>query len=344
LPEIADYVSTFLISKYGLNQIYRVTTGTAQPTITSIFLKTIKIPIFNEQFQSRIVQINLMSRNILNQSKELYQQAENLLLTELGLKDWQPTEESIAVKSFSESFLSSGRLDAEYYQPKYDQALAQINSLNPSNIIQLEDILVTITNGHTPLRHDLSLGNVKFLTAEHIDDFQINYETQKRILLFHHHNELKRTQIKNGDILITIKGKVGNAAVVENLNKLVNINQDVALLRLKSGFNPYYLIGFLNSQLGKLLIEKASTGQINPFLSLGALKKLSIPVFSENIMENIGNLIQLKVESFNQTNWQSKQLLEIAKIGVEKAIETDEETATAWINQQLESLGVKLIR
>jgi type I restriction enzyme M protein len=37
------------------------------------------------------------------------------------------------------------------------------------------------------------------------------------------------------------------------------------------------------------------------------------------------------------------QLLEIAKIGVEKAIETDEETATAWIKQQLESLGVKLI-
>jgi type I restriction enzyme M protein len=30
----------------------------------------------------------------------------------------------------------------------------------------------------------------------------------------------------------------------------------------------------------------------------------------------------------------SKQLLKI---------ETDEETATAWINQQLESLGVKLI-
>ena len=39
----------------------------------------------------------------------------------------------------------------------------------------------------------------------------------------------------------------------------------------------------------------------------------------------------------------SKQLLEIAKIGVEKAIETEEETATAWINQQLESLGVNLI-
>jgi type I restriction enzyme M protein len=35
-------------------------------------------------------------------------------------------------------------------------------------------------------------------------------------------------------------------------------------------------------------------------------------------------------------------LLEIAKTGVERAIETYEATATAWMNQQLEALGVKL--
>jgi type I restriction enzyme M protein len=35
-------------------------------------------------------------------------------------------------------------------------------------------------------------------------------------------------------------------------------------------------------------------------------------------------------------------LLEIAKTGVERAIETDEATATAWMNQQLAVLGVKL--
>lgn len=38
----------------------------------------------------------------------------------------------------------------------------------------------------------------------------------------------------------------------------------------------------------------------------------------------------------------SKQLLEIAKTGVERAIETDEAMATAWINQQLEALGVNI--
>jgi hypothetical protein len=35
---------------------------------------------------------------------------------------------------------------------------------------------------------------------------------------------------------------------------------------------------------------------------------------------------------------QSKQLLEIAKTGVERAIETDGATATHWINQQLTQL------
>ncbi len=35
-------------------------------------------------------------------------------------------------------------------------------------------------------------------------------------------------------------------------------------------------------------------------------------------------------------------MLEIAKIGVERAIETDEATATDWINQQLADLGVTL--
>ncbi len=38
----------------------------------------------------------------------------------------------------------------------------------------------------------------------------------------------------------------------------------------------------------------------------------------------------------------SKQPLEIAKTGVERAIQTDEATATTWISEQLETWGVKL--
>jgi type I restriction enzyme M protein len=36
----------------------------------------------------------------------------------------------------------------------------------------------------------------------------------------------------------------------------------------------------------------------------------------------------------------SKQLLEIARTGVERAIATDEATATTWINEQLKILEI----
>ena len=48
--------------------------------------------------------------------------------------------------------------------------------------------------------------------------------------------------------------------------------------------------------------------------------------------------IRSKVEAFHQKREQSKQLLEIAKTGVERTIEADEATAAIWIKQQLEKL------
>lgn len=49
-----------------------------------------------------------------------------------------------------------------------------------------------------------------------------------------------------------------------------------------------------------------------------------------------------KIKSSFLLKLKSKQLLEIAKTGVERAIETDQATATAWINQQLEALDINL--
>lgn len=69
------------------------------------------------------------------------------------------------------------------------------------------------------------------------------------------------------------------------------------------------------------------------------LANLLIPILSkpqqQKIVEKINSSFSLKLKS--------KQLLEIAKTGVKQAIETDEATATAWINQQLEALGINLL-
>ena len=58
--------------------------------------------------------------------------------------------------------------------------------------------------------------------------------------------------------------------------------------------------------------------------------------------DSVQQKIRSKVEASHQKREQSKQLLEIAKTAVEQAIETDEATAIAWMNQQLKALGVNL--
>ncbi|MEH1837537.1 MAG: hypothetical protein V7L20_01950 [Nostoc sp.] len=58
--------------------------------------------------------------------------------------------------------------------------------------------------------------------------------------------------------------------------------------------------------------------------------------------ESTRQKITEKVMESRKAREQSKQLLEIAKTGVERAIETDEATATAWIVRQLEVLDINL--
>jgi len=134
-------------------------------------------------------------------------------------------------------------------------------------------------------------------------------------------------------LLLTIKGRIGNAAVVENVPRPANINQDVALLRLSDDINAYYIAGFLNSILGKMFINRIATGQINPFLGLGNLRTIPIPLFAPERMNEIGEHLKSKIHQAFDTQQQSKHLLETAKRGVELAIEQDEQAAMRFIEQ-----------
>lgn len=92
--------------------------------------------------------------------------------------------------------------------------------------------------------------------------------------------------------------------------------------------------------MGKLQVEKhfkGSSGQIE--LYPNEIAQFLVWNAHNSVQQKIRN----KVEASHQKREQSKQLLEITKTGVERAIETDEATATDWINQQLEALEINLL-
>ena len=63
----------------------------------------------------------------IQKSELTFKEAENILLSELGLTNWQPKHQLTFIKNFSDTEQAE-RIDAEYYQPKYDAIISTIKN------------------------------------------------------------------------------------------------------------------------------------------------------------------------------------------------------------------------
>ncbi|MGJ5627843.1 hypothetical protein [Nostoc sp. CALU 1950] len=96
------------------------------------------------------------------------------------------------------------------------------------------------------------------------------------------------------------------------------------------------LLIYLRSPIVCEILDLHTTASMYPAISTEDLLKIPITLPKESTRQKVTE----KVRESRKAREQSKQLLEIAKTGVERASETDEAAATAWINQQLEVIEV----
>jgi restriction endonuclease S subunit len=340
--QLSPYLLFFLISKYGRNQLLRSMMLSGQGKLDLSQIKQLKIIKPSTSIVEKCRNILNLITKFIDKAKDYYQQAEDLLLSELNLKDWQPTKETIAIKSFKESFLSSSRLDAEYYQPKYDELEEKFKEFKILKISQF--INYPVSSGATPKAggddYTDAESGIPFIRAVDLKDGRVDTSNFIYIKQDVHNLTLRKTKIKKDDVLFSIAGTVGRSAIFDH-DFEANINQAVSILRFEEKqIKRLYLIVLFNSSVGKIYTSKYSRQGVQTNLNLNEVSNLEIPILDWNIQEKISQKVQ---ESFDLKQ-KSKQLLEIAKIGVERAIETDEQTATIWINQQLERLGINLTK
>ena len=93
---------------------------------------------------------------------------------------------------------------------------------------------------------------------------------------------------------------------------------------------PEYLTLVLNSVIVQKQIERDVGGSVINHWLVDQVKNTIIPLLDDEIQKEISDKI---AESFLKRK-QSKSLLEIAKSGVEMAVEKSKEEALKWINQE----------
>jgi hypothetical protein len=94
----------------------------------------------------------------------------------------------------------------------------------------------------------------------------------------------------------------------------------------------------MKSTIGNLQLKQGCTGTILTAINDEAFQRVILPRIIKSVQDNIKQSISLMYEM--QT--QSKQLIEVAKTGIEKAIEQDEASATKWIKAELSIIGIAL--
>ncbi len=327
----AVYLSTFLCSKIGQLLANRQMTEQINPYISVENLSKLPVVITSKGFQDKIELLFLTADDLREISLKTYTQAETLLLNALGMADFLPSSENINIKSFKDSFLATGRLDAEYYQPKYEEMMVHIATQTHEKLTALVTIKKSIEPGSDAYAED---GNgLPFLRVADYNKLGITEPQKKLKAAFVTENKKKLNTLKPkaGTILFSKDGSVGEAYCLrEDANFITSGAILHLIVRDTKQVLPDYLTLVLNSKLIRMQAERDAGGSIILHWRISEIENVIVPVVNMTIQTQITFLVR---ESFT-LKAESERLLATAKRAVEIAIETDEQTAMAYINEQ----------
>ena len=335
---LPEYIFSFLRSLYGQSQIERLYHGSSgQIEIYANDFKQIKIPILSDTFQKQIQNLVLRSYDEKEKSVSLYKKAEDTLLEELGLKDWKPKtkkifvggkefeeEENISIRNLSE-VLKADRMDAEYWQPKYDEIITKLRE--KTELIPLKAISRTkrgslIDPGFYNNEEGTPYIRGKDFSSGHLEKSGLIYISSN----FQPKNE---TRVNTGDLVFALIGSVGTSALVDEEFNNSFISNNVGKISIidKKEVLPEYLAITLHSIVGKLEFAKEMSQTAQPKISDLQVRNFYVPLLPLEIQQKIASLVQQSHEARKK----SKELLEIAKRAVEIAIEENEDKAKVYM-------------
>ncbi len=306
----SEIIAIFLQSKYGQNQIKKFIRGAVQMGFILEDANQIFIPQFSNIFQSQIEQIVKSAHSKLQQSRSLYSEAEDILLSELGLKGWRPNNAPVNIKQLKDSFLASGRLDAEYYQQKYDELLKKLSKYECDTLIHIANTKKSVEPGSEAYQDC----GIPFVRVSDISKFGIS---EPQIFLSPNDFDLNDLQPKKDTILLSKDGSVGIAYKVEEDLDCITSGALLHLSVFNKDYTPDYLTLVLNSIVVQMQAERDSNGAIIQHWKPSEIEQVIIPKLPKPIQETISAKIQ---ESF-ALQAESKRLLEEAKMMVEREIE-----------------------
>lgn len=308
------FLYIYFNTNFGLKIINRKINGTVPLTIDKAAIRSLYVPKFESDFIYEISSLVDKVFDLELEAKSMYRQAELLLLDTLKLKDFNPPSQTINIKSFADSFGTSGRLDAEFYQEKYEKLIDKIKSY-PKGYNTLDYFIKDFSTGFAYKSETYTETGIPLIRINNIGNGTL--DISNAMLVPQGDISLSPKDVANeNDILISMSGTIGNSCKVpKGVNAVVNQR----IMRISpQNINVEVLPLIINSIIGKYQLERMGTGGVQTNISANDIKQIVIPNVEEKIQTQIADLIQQS----DRLRQESQNLLEEAKFKVEQAIES----------------------
>jgi len=316
------FIWVFLKSNFWRYQTIRFRSWAAQPNISIPNLNNLLIPIPSKSFQTQIANLVQESYKQKEISKKLYLEAEKLLLSELWLEEYKPTEQNISIKD-SEEVKLFWRVDAEFFQPKYDEIIEKIKSYKLWYDI-LEN-LITISNSKIKKEEDKTFKYIE-LADINASLWVVNVEND---ILSQDLPSRAQMKIQNWDVLVSsLAWSADKVAIIINEDKNLVASTWFFVLRSKF-FNSETNLILMKSWIYKDMLIRSARWMIMEATNKEDFSKFILPKVDIKIQEKIAELVKESHISLDL----SKQLLEKAKKSVEIFIEEDEMKAGEFLDK-----------
>ncbi|MFI3168662.1 MAG: hypothetical protein R3Y06_01785 [Faecalibacterium sp.] len=305
-------LNLYINGKFGSTYLHYLSRQTEQVNLNCEEVGRLIVPIFSEPLQKLCVDFIELSYDFKKKSAELYTSAEKMLITYLDVSADFDNEKAMSVISLSSSFDVIGRLDAEYYQPKYSNIERQLACLHTVN---------TLCNLYDANFNPDSNQEYKYIELSNIG---LSGEINNVDIL--DGSELPtraRRLVKQGQVIVSsIEGSLDSCAIID-------ATHDEALC--STGFyvldsdimNSETLLVLFKSDYIQLLLKKRCSGTILSAINKDEFLSMPVPFIDDGVQKKIA--VNIK-ESFALRS-KSEELLELAKTAIEVAIEQGEDVA-----------------
>ena len=178
----------------------------------------------------------------------------------------------------------------------------------------LSELSSLITKGATPSSYGFQYvskpeqGGVKFIRGNNAT-ISGKFNTKEiKYICNDAHQYLKRSQLKNGDVIISIVGSIGTSLFVDDNVIPANINQNVALIRPNQRIDNRFLLQVITSPIIQKLVALEATTQAQPSLSLKQIGDFVSPVPSLPEQQKIAAILTSVDDVIEKTQAQINKL------------------------------------